>query len=264
MKKLLLLTFLMINYSTSWAQYDNAINEVFEQKDLKKLNQKKFNKDHHKYMANERMIGQYDDELGIINEAHYSGLDNSRFSIAYHFSHDYQDFGEISSLDFQYSNRMRSYSDLWWGVQYKSVRADFHAISDNRSKSATEPDTAEENIQRNDNDIQVLTIFGGGVGYRFKFLLDFIDIKKNMFETTMVYFNRVTHNDKSIDKIYNGWGTTMEYGIHNRSGSSFFYGGKLSYNLTSTIREQIGNEGEKSRTFVTGWTDLAFEFGYYY
>lgn len=263
MKKILF-TLMFVSSTLVVAQYDNAKNEVFEVENYGKISNEKFNSERHKYLANEKMIGDFDEKLGIIGDAHYSGLDKSRLSFSYHFSHDFNDFGQVSSIEGQFYRKLSKFDDMWWALQLERTTADFAAITQNRKKNSGSSENSEENIQRGNDDKQTLMMLGLGMSYRFRLMLDIIPTDKNYFETCSVFFNYVTHNDSSIKKEYKGYGLTMEYGVHNRVGTSFFYGGKLSYNITSTVRQQLGNESYEDRTLTTGWADLAFELGYYY
>ena len=104
---------------------------------------------------------------------------------------------------------------------------------------------------------------GLGVGYRFKLLLDFFSTE-DTFESIDVYANYIRMNDSFTEQDYAGYGLTTNYGIHKRVNTSFFYGGKFSYNLAAVKREKLGDESERNRSFALGWLSLALEMGFFF
>jgi hypothetical protein len=76
--------------------------------------------------------------------------------------------------------------------------------------------------------------------------------------------NGVQLNESFIDREYRGYGLTANYGIHKRTSTSFFWGGKMSYNFASVTRRPIVNEPRKDRSLTLGWLSFAFELGIFF
>ena len=65
-------------------------------------------------------------------------------------------------------------------------------------------------------------------------------------------------------ETYAGFGFKADYGLHYRMHSSFFYGGKISYNWAPVTRAEIGDESSRDRSIMLAWFNVGLEFGYYY
>lgn len=216
-----------------------------------------------KYLRNESMIYDLDSELGIKDQRRWTGQDKNRLSIAGHVSFDYEQLTEIQGFDFSYMRRAQNYSQFWYGFQVFRHQALFEAVTQNPSKSSTTNVNADANKPR-PNDAKEAILAGGlGVGYRFKFFLDFFETE-NVFESVDVFANYLQMEDDFLSETYTGYGLTTNYGIHKRSSTSFFYGMKFSYNLGSVTRPAIGDEKKRERSLSLGWASLALEIGSFF
>ncbi len=213
------------------------------------------------HLRNESMIYDLDPSLGIKDQRKYTGTDRNRVSFSGLLSSDYEHILETVGVDFTYMRRTERYSQLWWGLQFASHRTEFGAITQNPSGS-TNPNSEAQNPRSDDAKSTVMAA-GLGVGYRFKLLLDFFQTE-NAFENIDVYANGVELKESSSGLKYRGWGLTTNYGIHKRASTSFFYGGKLSYNLALVTREAIADESRSDRSLSLGWLTMGLELGFFF
>lgn len=216
-----------------------------------------------KYLRNESMIYDFDSNLGIKDQRRWTGQDKNRISLAGHLSFDYEHLTQTQGADFNYMRRADNHSQFWYGFQIFTHKTRFDAITQNPSATSSTNTNSDAKKPR-PNDAKESILAGGlGVGYRFKFFLDFLDTE-NVFESVDVFANYVTMNDDYLSETYTGYGMTANYGIHKRSSTSFFYGMKFSYNLASVTRPAIGDEKKRERSLSLGWGTLALEIGSFF
>lgn len=213
-----------------------------------------------KYLRDESMIYDLNTNLGIKDQRRYTGTDNNRFSIAGHINGNYEQPTDILGVEVNYMRRSTRYHQAFWGAQFFHHKTYFDAITQNHSTGGA---NSEASFQRPGGTKNTVMAFGLGAGYRFKLLLDFYETE-DVFETVDVFVNAVQLDESFIDEVYRGYGLTASYGIHKRSSTSYFYGGKFSYNVASVTREAIANEDKSDRSLALGWLSLAFELGWYY
>lgn len=216
-----------------------------------------------KYLRDESMIYNFNSNLGLRDQRKYTGVDKNKFAVAGHISSNYEHLDNLMGFEINYLRRSSRYDKVWWGGQVFNHNAKFDAITQNHASfKSTNPGSEAANQRPNGVDN---TVMGAGLGlsYRFKLLLDFWDTE-DVFETVDVFANYIILNEKHIDQSYTGYGLTANYGIHKRSGTSFFYGGKLSYNLASVTREAINDEKKEDRSLTLGWLSLALELGVFF
>ncbi|HXH32198.1 MAG TPA: hypothetical protein VNJ01_15440 [Bacteriovoracaceae bacterium] len=214
-----------------------------------------------KHLRDESMIYDLNSSLGIRDQRKYTGSDKNRFSISGLVSSDYEHFSETLGVDVSYLRRTERYDQLWWGLQVFGHQTLFGAVTQNQSVG-TNPNSDSQIKRPQDSEARV---FAGGLGvsYRFKLLLDFLRTE-DVFESVDVFANVVEFDEAVIEQKYRGYGLTTNYGIHKRSSTSFFYGGKLSYNIASVKRDAIGTESASDRSFSLGWLTMGFEMGFFY
>jgi hypothetical protein len=216
-----------------------------------------------KYLRHESMIYDFNTDLGIKDQRRYTGNDSNRISIAGHVSSDYAHINNLLGADVAFMHRSTRYNQIWYGVQFFQNQTYFDAITQNHPANATADANSDSNYQR-PGGIKTNVMAGGpGVGYRFKLILDFFQTE-DMFETIDVFANYVQMSDAFMKKDYQGYGLTTNYAIHKRSSTSFFYGGKFSYNIASVTRSAIGTETKSERSLAIGWLSLAFEMGFFF
>ncbi|MCT4641865.1 MAG: hypothetical protein N4A33_06155 [Bacteriovoracaceae bacterium] len=198
-------------------------------------------------------------ELGKGGDIYSTTEDGNRFSAYIGSSYEMQ-FADRLEFDFQYMNRIDS-SQFWFSMQFKSLSTAYDQIA--KERSTLNADTnSDANITRTNNE-QAITMLGAGFSHRFKMLQE-ITKSPRIFETLSFFFNYVLSTDSTNDRKYKGYGISCDYGIHKRAGKSFFYGGKLSYNIASVHREAIADEIEKNRSLIYGWTNIGLELGYFF
>lgn len=214
-----------------------------------------------KYLRHESMIYDLNTNLGIKDQRRFTGGDRNRFSLAGHVSGDYEHLRDILGIEANYMRRSTRYHQMWYGAQIFRHKTYFDAISQNQTASAQTG--SEGSFQRPGNvDNNVLGI-GLGVGYRFKLLLDFYPTE-DVFESVDVFVNAIQLDETFIDETYKGYGLSANYGIHKRTSTSYFYGGKFSYNVASVTRSAIAGEKKPDRSLSLGWLSFAFELGFFY
>lgn len=214
-----------------------------------------------KYLRDESMIYDFNSTLGIKDQRRYTGTDRNRFSVSGLVSANYEALGSVLGADISYLHRSTRYDQIWWGGRFFYQNAEFDAITQNRTSGSNA--NGEQNFQRPGGTKDTLMGAGLGAGYRFKLLLDFFETE-DVFEFIDVYANYMELNESFIEQKYRGWGLTTNYGIHKRSSTSFFYGGKLSYNIASVTRAALGDEKKSDRSLSLGWLALGFEIGFFY
>lgn len=214
-----------------------------------------------KHLRNESMIYELNTNLGIKDQRRYTGTDRNRFSIAGMINGNYEQVADVFGGEVSYMRRSTRYNQVWWGAQFFQHRAYFDAITQNHT-SGSNPN-GEAAYQRPGGVKDTVMAFGVGAGYRFKLLLDFYPTE-DVFETVDVFVNGLQLDETYIKKKYRGYGLTANYGLHKRTSTSFFYGGKLSYNIASVAREQIGTESKRERSLTLGWLTLGFEVGFFF
>lgn len=215
-----------------------------------------------KYQRHETMIYDFDSTLGIKDQRQYTGADKNRLAFSGHVSGAYEHLVDILGFEAQYYRRSSRFDQIWWGAQLFRVDAKFDAVTQNHTGSSANAD-ADPNLLRNGDSKSAVLGFGPGVSYRFKLLLDFWKAE-DWFENIDVFANYIIFQDKDIGKDYNGYGLTTSYGLHRRSNTNVYYGGKFSYNIASVTREAIGDEGVTNRSLTLGWLTLGFEIGFFY
>lgn len=251
--KLVLLFFLFITNALAVTVDDYNENEIFsplskrEQAELQSLDQS--------------TLKNFNDTLGIMGDDYNTQDDKNRLSFAYQFSHDYEDFMKVQTVELQYMRELEGLTNTWLAFQFRRTSAKFSAISDGQASLSSDPN-AEGNINRQDQT-QSLMLVGMGLGYRFKVFTQAFNSDR-FFEMVTAYFNYATNEDETLGANYKGFGYTADYGIHYRSGPSFFYGGKFTYTISEVKRAAIGNESRDERVLNFGFLSLGFELGYFY
>jgi hypothetical protein len=215
-----------------------------------------------KFLRDESMIYNLNSDLGIRDQRHYTGSDLNRLAIAGHVNSGYEHPNYILGAEASYMRRSTRYHQAWWGAQIFSHRAQFKAITRN-SRAASSNKNAESNTRRPGDTRDSILAGGLGAGYRFKFFLDFLRTE-DWFETVDVFVNYIRMDESFIDKQYQGYGLSTNYGIHKRTSTSYFYGFKLSYNIASVTRPAIGDEKKTDRSLSLGWMTAAFELGFFF
>ena len=210
-----------------------------------------------KHLRNESMIYDLNTNLGIKDQRRFTGVDWNRFSVAGHLNASYEHPQNLYGFEAAYMHRSKRYNNIWYGGQFFNHFSRFRTVSDNSSTGT------EAGFVRGGQAKNTIMGIGLGLGYRFKLLLDFFPTE-DVFENIDVYLNYVSFKENEIDETYKGYGMTFNYGIHKRTTTNFFYGGKISYNIGSVIRPGRGGESPSDRTLPLGWLSMAFETGFFY
>lgn len=215
-----------------------------------------------KYLRNESMLYDFNTDRGIKDQRRYTGTETNRLSIAGHINGAYEHVSDILGIEVAYMTRSRRYNQVWWGAQFFRHNTFFGAITQNHAQASGTGST-EGNFQRPDSSKNTLMAGGLGASYRFKLLLDFLETE-DWFESVDVFANYITLNESYINKTYQGYGLSTNYGLHKRSGRSFFWGGKFSYNIASVTRPAIDTESKRNRSLTLGWLSFGFEIGTFF
>jgi hypothetical protein len=214
-----------------------------------------------KYLRNESMVYDLNTDLGIKDQRRYTGVDRNKFSVAGHLAAQYEHPLNLFGGEVSYLHRSTRYGQIWWGGHIFQHQTYFDVITQNRSSSGVS--NSEGTFIRPGDTKNTISGLGLGAAYRFKLLLDFFETE-DVFEMVEVFANGLLLNESYIDQTYRGYGLTTNYGLHKRSGTSFFYGLKFSYNVGRVSRKALGNEGRDDRSLSIGWLSAAFELGFFY
>lgn len=253
--QLIVIALLICSCGTNLKRHERDREILLQGENLDNISAEKLNTYPEIYLFNESIIQEMDMEKGVIDDAFYTGTDNSRLSISMSFSQDYEDPGKVQTLDIIYQTRMKwNYKQYWWALQFKRTTAEYSAIADESTSNTTVP---------RQTDLQSFSFIGAGVGHRFRALAAQLESDR-FFESINIYGNYVFHIDSTTKDRYQGYGYTAEYGFSYRSGRRLTYGTKLSYNWALVEREKENDESLQARSLVFGWLTLGFELGYYF
>lgn len=208
-----------------------------------------------KYQRDEIMVYDSSNNLGFSDRRRWTGDDRNKLSASFHLNGQYEYLSQLQAIEATWLRRTDNWHKLWWGATFKHTNALFKDIADNNPNEANvtkRKGTASESINT----------FGIGVGYRLRLLLDFLQTDKVM-ETVQVFATYNTLHDSSTDFNYRGYGMVADYGLHWRTRSSFFWGGKFTYNLSWVERSQA-HTPQEARSLSLGWYTFALEGGFYF
>lgn len=211
-------------------------------------------------LQDESIIYDMNKETGIKDKSHYTGRDDYKFSGNYLGHWELNKFTEISSFDVHFSKR---FDDFWVETFLSRTAATFKAISENKTSNVGAISTSEARFQRPAEAKELLLSGGVGVGYRFKMIYQFIETS-DVFETITAYLVRHMLDESYRSENYNGYGVRADYGIHKRTSTSFFYGGRLSYNFGMVKRRLADQESDSEGSLALSWLAFGFEAGYYF
>jgi hypothetical protein len=209
-----------------------------------------------KHLRSESVIYDLNTELGIKDQRRFTGSDKHKIAMAGHLSGQYEFLTDLLGAELNYMYRLDRYNRIWIGAQIFQHQSFFDSVAKNRSSE-------DSTVSRPNNTNIGLMGYGPGMSYRFKLLLDFIETE-DVFETIDVFINYVTFADRYVNQTYQGFGLTTNYGLHKRSGTNFFYGGKISYNVASVSRSKFADEIDSKRSYAIGWLGLGFELGFFF
>jgi hypothetical protein len=214
-----------------------------------------------KFNRDEKMVQELDDELGIRDNRRWTGEDRNRLSGAFHLNGQYEFYQELQTFELTWMRRVENWSKLWWGATYRRTTAGFGNVAQNRT--GTGNPNGEGAFVRPKDAKQTINAAGLGVGYRLRLLTDLVDTE-NTFETVNVWGTYTTLAESFIGENYSGWGMSADYGLHRRVRSSFFWGGKFTYNIAWVERGKRGTESAQDRSLSLGWFSLALEAGFFF
>lgn len=254
MKKFLLLSLLFVPLSGQASVFDLTDEE------LEPESQEVLIKKPEKYQRNESMIYDLNTNLGIKDQRRYTGTDRNRLSFAGLLNGNYEHPIDLFGAEVNMMRRSSRYHQIWYGAQLFQHRTQFDVVTRNPNSSGA---NSEGSFDRPGDAKNSILGLGLGVSYRFKLLLDFYPTE-DVFETVDVFLNGIRFSESFANKTYSGYGLTTSYGLHKRSSTSFFYGGKFAYNLASVTRPAIANESKSNRSLSLGWLSVGFEFGFFY
>lgn len=253
LKALILLITMCFLLPSTQAAYENPA-EAFDlsPEEQEPTAEDVLNRRKEKFQRDELMVYDIDKDIGFADRRRWTGDDRNRLAAAFHLNGQYEFLRELQSIEVSWLRRTNNWHKLWWGAMLKQTNGEYGAMADNNPN---------EGITRERSEKQSLTTFGAGVGYRLRLLTDFIETDKTM-ETVNVF---ATYNTLGSDRSeeYKGYGFTADYGLHRRTRSSFFWGGKFTYNLAWVERSQ-SNTPQTGRSLSLGYYTFAFEAGFYF
>jgi hypothetical protein len=199
-------------------------------------------------LHNEAVLSDYNSSLGINTDPYFTGKDESLLSVAYMLSSNYEAPTEHLSFSATYLNRVTSYDDYWWGVQFMQVAGSYESMASPLDSAITQRTTST----------QTFSIFGIGLSHRFKLASTIWDNPK-VFEEIRAFANYIAHKDSATESTYNGYGLTTDYLLSYRLDKGYFFAGKFSYNIAAvSYPEQTAS---LDRDLVFGWLSVGVELG---
>lgn len=226
---------------------DLPIEEVKEKKDLT--------------LKDETIAYDLNKDTGIKDKYIYTAKDQHKFSGSYSFNTDLTKVAEVSSFEVNYGYKV--YYNFWAEAYISQTNGTFSELSENKTENYTTLGSTEARFPRPQNAKESIFSYGLGVGYRFKLAYDFLNLT-DFFETINIYYSQHSLNESYRSKVYSGKGFRAVYGIHYRTNTSLFYGGKFSYNHGSVSRGTEGVESKTDASLTVSWTSFGFEMGYYF
>lgn len=211
-------------------------------------------------LQDDSIIYDMNKDTGIKDKSHYTGRDNHKLSGHYFGNVALNKFTDISAFEVNYSMR---FSEIWVESFLGRTATTFKVISENKTPNINALSTSEARYIRPDASRETLLSAGIGIGYRFKMIYQFIETN-DVFETISAFGTRHILDESFRGTNYNGYGFRADYGIHKRATTSFFYGGKLSYNFGAVKRRLADGESRREGTLSLSWVALGFEAGYYF
>jgi hypothetical protein len=241
---------------------NSLANDVYElsEDELDPSSEDILTKKSEKFLRDESMIYNFNTQLGIKDQRKYTGRDSNRLTAAFHLAGDYEHLTEILGAEINYMSRSSKYDRFWWGAQIFQHKAHFRNITENSFFGGA---NSEASFRRPSGTKDSLLGFGPGIGYRFKLFLDFLPTE-DTFETVEVFLNALLLDESFIEEKYQGYGLSASYGLHKRTKTSFYYGGKFSYHVATVTRRAIGDESESERSLSLGWLSIALDVGFFY
>jgi hypothetical protein len=256
MKRILILIFIFIFSSNLYA--DNTAFDFIKKASV--TDKEEFDRSKELYSENESTLTVVDEDLGLVEDPHYTGDENTQLIFSFHISSDILKLSEVMTFEGQYSFKLDDFQDSWVSFLIKQTSANYDALANEMLGSQSNNPDANFNITRASN-VQTITTFGLGLGHRFKLLTKNSD---RFFEKVSAFATFNLSTDSTNDDQYSGVGFISEYSLYYRSAKSFFYGTKISYNLMPLVRQAKGSEQLADRSLVFGHTSLALELGYFY
>jgi hypothetical protein len=235
----------------AFAAYENP-DEAFElTPEERDPDNTEVNRRSEKYKWDEALVAPYNSDLGIRDTTRYTGKDRNKLSFAFHLNGQYEHLQQLQALEFTWLRRSDAWHKLWWGASFRRTNTQFNNISEDAGSAG------ETGFDRPADSDQIINTLGLGWGYRFKLLLDFFKTE-DTFESVQVFANYTNLAEGHTGDNYAGYGMTADYGLHKRTRSSFFWGGKFTYNMAWVTGP------EDDRDLTLGWYTFALEAGFFY
>jgi len=134
-------------------------NLAFAQSDPYKLTKEELNpeteevlvKKPEKYLRHESMIYDFNTDLGLKDQRHYTGTDRNRLAVSGHVSGDYEHFNDIMGYELNYMRKSERYNQIWYGLQFFQHQSFFDSITQNHPAEFGANPNSESQIQRPNN-----------------------------------------------------------------------------------------------------------------
>lgn len=253
-KALLLLMAMCMLLPVARGAYENP-HEAFDlaPEEVEPTGEDVLNRRKEKYQRDELMVYDINQDLGISDKRRWTGDDRNRLAAAFHVNGQYEYLAEAQAIEASWLRRTNNWHKLWWGAMAKRTSGEFRTFATNNSN--------ESRATAGDAKISVTSI-GLGVGYRLRLLMDFLQTDKTM-ETVNLFATYNALDGGGNAENYRGYGMIAEYGLHRRTRSSFFWGGKFTYNLAWVERSE-SNRAQEARSLTLGNYSFALEAGFYF
>lgn len=253
-KALLLLMAMCLLLPVARAAYEDP-SEAFDlaPEEMEPTGEDVLNRRKEKFQRDELMVYDINQNTGVSDQRRWTGDDRNRIAGAFHLNGQYEFLAEAQALEVSWLRRTNNWHKLWWGAMAKRTTGEFKTFAANNPN--------ENRVTPGDSKISVTTL-GVGIGYRLRLLMDFLQTDKTM-ETVNLFATYNALDGGSDAQDYKGYGMTAEYGLHRRTRSSFFWGGKFTYNLAWVERSE-SDTPQEARSLTLGNYSFALEAGFYF
>ncbi len=257
--------FFILVFLFSLSAFSQGVDDPFKVKPDNAFTQEDLKLRKEVLLQDNELIEDLDKVVGVKNSDHFTKWDKTRLSISIQTAADITKIAALSSFDFKFQKKIEHYSSLWWHVLAKKTIANFDQVTENPTLDASAPSGSDRSSlnQRPETTQQDILQIGGGIGYRFKFLFPWREVK-NVFEEIHFTFNYTTNLDAFSGNDYAGYGIITEYEIYKRTSKKFFYGGKLTYNISDVTRKVPSNYDLNDGRLLLSWMTLGFNMGFFF
>ena len=195
-----------------------------------------------------------DSRTGLVQNQHLLQNDNNRMRFNAQLFPNPKKANEVFGLSGRYAHRVSDYLWAEGGLSY--YRADTVRITDI-------PHQMEVNGKKMAESQSSLLGLNLGVALRGNLAQNFLG--NNWFESLSAALTYTSMSEPTLDETFQGLGLQVDFSLHNRLGTSYFWGLNAQYSLSQLKRaEAFEGESSSARILTTYWYSLGVELGFYF